>query len=80
MQEKIITTSCINYEDELEEYINNGWNVVFIPPIIIDENNHCLKEYPEDFLVIKKVLKKFNNKEVSIAFLFYYVINDKIKK
>lgn len=57
MQEKTITTSCINYENELEEYINNGWNVVFIPPFIIDKDNYCLKEYPEDFLVIKRILK-----------------------
>lgn len=56
MQEKTITTSCINYENELEEYINNGWNIQFIPPFIID--NNCLKEYPEDFLVIKRLLKK----------------------
>lgn len=58
MKEKTITTSCINYEKELEEYINNGWNVVFIPPFIIDKDNYCLKEYPEDFLVIKRLLKK----------------------
>lgn len=57
MLEKTITTSCINYENELEEYINNGWNIVFIPPFIIDKDNHCLKEYPEDFLVIKRLLK-----------------------
>lgn len=57
MQEKTITTSCINYEKELEEYINNGWNIVFIPPFIIDKDNHCLKEYPENFLVIKRLLK-----------------------
>ena len=59
MLEKTITTSCINYENELEEYINNGWNIVFIPPFIIDKDNHCLKEYPEDFLVIKRLLKTF---------------------
>lgn len=57
MQEKTITTSCINYENELREYIKNGWNVVFIPPFIIDEDNQCLKEYPEEFLVIRKLLK-----------------------
>lgn len=57
MQEKTITTSCINYEKELEEYINNGWNIVFIPPFIIDKDNHCLKEYPKNFLVIKRLLK-----------------------
>ena len=58
MLEKTITTSCINYENELEEYINNGWSVIFIPPFIIDKDNHCLKEYPEDFLVIKRLLKE----------------------
>lgn len=57
MQEKTITTSCINYESELEEYINNGWNIQFLSPIIIDKDNKCLKEYPEDFLVIKRLLK-----------------------
>ena len=58
MVEKTITTSCINYESELEEYIKNGWNIVFIPPFIIDEYDHCMREYSEEFLVIKKLLKK----------------------
>ena len=58
MVEKTITTSCINYESELGEYIKNGWNIVFIPPFIIDEYDHCMREYPEEFLVIKKLLKK----------------------
>lgn len=64
MQEKTITTSCINYEKELEEYINNGWNIQFIPPFIID--NNCLKEYPEDFLVIKRLLKKQPVKSIKV--------------
>ena len=57
MLEKTITTSCINYEIEFEEYVNNGWQIEFIPPFIIDEDNHCLKEYPEDLLVIRRLLK-----------------------
>ena len=57
MVEKTITTSCVNYENELEEYIKNGWNIVFIPPFIIDKYDHCMKEYPEEFLVIKRLLK-----------------------
>lgn len=57
-QEKTITTSCINYEQQLGEYIKNGWNVVFLPPFIIDKDNHCVKQYPEEFLVIKRLLKK----------------------
>lgn len=58
MKEKTITTSCVYYEKELEEYINNGWNVVFIPPLIIDRDKCCLEHYPEDFLIIKRLLKK----------------------
>ena len=57
MQDKTITTSCINYEQEFEEYIKRGWNIVFVPPIIIDEEEKCIKEYPQDFLTIRKVLK-----------------------
>ena len=58
MQEKTITTSCINYEVKFEEYIKKGWNIVFIPPIIIDEDNHNVIHYPEEFLTIRKILKK----------------------
>ena len=58
MLEKTITTSCVNYEEELKEYINNGWNVIFLPPFIIDKDSNCLKKYPEDFLVIKRLLKE----------------------
>ena len=54
--EKTITTSCINYETELYEYIKNGWKISFIPPIII--NNGILEEYPEDFLKMRMILKK----------------------
>lgn len=58
MREKTITTSCVNYETEFEEYIKNGWNVEFIPPIILDKYNRRIMEYPNEFLSIKKVLKK----------------------
>ena len=58
MLEKTNTTSCVNYEEELKEYINNGWNVIFLPPFIIDKDSNCLKKYPEDFLVIKRLLKE----------------------
>ena len=58
MREKTITTSCVNYETEFEEYIKNGWNVEFIPPIILDKYNRRIMEYPKEFLVMRKVLKK----------------------
>lgn len=54
--DKTITTSLINYEDEFSEYINKGWNIVFIPPIIIDSYDNTVKEYPEEFIKIRKLL------------------------
>ncbi len=56
--EKLITTSCINYEDEFREYIEKGWEIDFIPPIIINQNFGIIEEYPEDFLTIRTLLKK----------------------
>lgn len=56
--DKTITTSLINYEEEFKEYIDRGWNIVFVPPIIIDEHDKTVKDYPEEFLKIRKVLKR----------------------
>ncbi len=58
--DKTITTSLINYEEEFKEYIDKGWTISFVPPIIIDECNHTIKEYPEEFLKIRKLLKSNN--------------------
>ena len=55
--DKTITTSCINYEVEFKEYLNRGWKINFITPFIL--NGGILKEYPEDFLKIRKVLKNY---------------------
>lgn len=60
LPDKIITTSLINYEDEFIEYIKKGWKIDFLPPIIINESKGTLEEYPEEFLTIKKILKKHN--------------------
>ncbi|MBO6195641.1 MAG: hypothetical protein J6O56_04830 [Bacilli bacterium] len=56
--DKTITTSLINYEEAFIEYIDRGWTISFVPPIIIDEYDHTVKEYPADFLKIRKILKK----------------------
>lgn len=53
---KTITTSQVNFEDAFSEYINRGWKIDFIPPIVL--NNGVLEEYNNDFLIIRKVLKK----------------------
>ena len=41
-QSKTITTSLINYETAFSEYINNGWNIQFIPPIIINKEEKII--------------------------------------
>ena len=56
--DKTITTSLVNYEEEFKEYIDRGWTISFVPPIIMDDYDHTIKEYPEEFLKIRKVLKR----------------------
>ncbi len=56
--DKRITTSCINYNQEFYEYLKKGWTIDFIPPIIINEQNGKLEDYPKEYLTIKKILKK----------------------
>lgn len=57
LPEKIITTSCVNYEEEFREYIEKGWKIDFIPPIIINKDLGTIEEYPEEFLIIRRILK-----------------------
>lgn len=56
--DKTITTSCINYEVELEEYIKRDWTIQFIPPIIINKENGNIEENSQE-LTIRRVLKKY---------------------
>ncbi len=60
LPDKIITTSLINYEDEFRGYIEKGWKIDFLPPIIINESKGTIEEYPKEFLTIRKILKKYN--------------------
>lgn len=53
--DKTITTSCINYEEEFEEYIRKGWNIDFIKPIILNPYTKRVEEYSDEFLLIKKM-------------------------
>lgn len=57
--DKTITTSCINYEEVLQEYIKRDWTIKFVPPIIINKENGSIEECSNDFLTIRKVLKKY---------------------
>ncbi len=53
-----IITSCFNYEIELAEYIENGWNIQTVTPIVINKEKGCIEESSNDFFKIKKLLKK----------------------
>ena len=58
LEDKTISTSCFNYETEFEEYIKRGWKIDFVPPIIIDKHNKCVEQYPKDYVIMRKLLKK----------------------
>lgn len=53
--DKTITTSCINYEKEFEEYIRKGWTIDFVKPIILNLYTKRVEEYSNEFLLIKKM-------------------------
>lgn len=53
--DKTITTSCINYEEEFEEYIRKGWTIDFVKPIILNPYTKRVEEYSDEFLLIKKM-------------------------
>ena len=55
--DKVITTSCINYDDAFCEYIERGWKIDFVKPIIFNEYTKRVEEYPDDFLTIRRLLK-----------------------
>lgn len=55
--EKTITTSCINYEEEFEEYIKRGWHIDFVKPIILNSYTKRVEEYSDECLLIRKVLR-----------------------
>ena len=55
---KTITTSDVNYKDLFKEYIDNGWNVVFIPPIIIKRDLGIISELDMESPFVKKYMKQ----------------------
>lgn len=56
--EKTITTSCINYDEQFREYIDKGWKIDFVKPIILNDSTRRLEEYDDYFLTVRKILKK----------------------
>lgn len=53
--DKTITTSCIYYESELDEYIKRGWKIDFVKPIILNSYTKRIEEYPDEFLLIRRM-------------------------
>ena len=54
---KTITTSSLNYQNDFKEYIDRGWTIDFVSPIILDENKK-LKEYDDNLVKIRQ-LKRY---------------------
>ena len=52
VQDKTITTSDVNWKNNFKEYIEKGWYIDFVKPIVL--NNGKLEELSDDFLKIKK--------------------------
>lgn len=57
MLSKTITTSDINYNDTFKEYIEKGWNIKFIPPIVIQRDIGRIKELNMESPFVKKYIK-----------------------
>ncbi len=53
---KVILTSNPNYEQEFKEYLDNGWNVEYLPPIVINKETGELVDYLTSCEDIKTVL------------------------
>lgn len=52
---KTITTSCINYSEEFREYIEKGWRIDFVKPIVFNPYIKRMEEYSDEFLIIKSL-------------------------
>ena len=50
--DKTITTSDVNWEKDFEEYIEKGWHIDFVKPILL--NNGRLEELSDEFVKVKK--------------------------
>lgn len=55
--DKMITTSCINYEEKFAEYIAKGWRIDFVKPLVLNPISKRLCEYDNDLLLVRKMHK-----------------------
>ena len=54
---KIISTSCLDYEEEFKEYIEKGWTIDFVKPITLNYFGR-LAELDDDFIKTRMFRKK----------------------
>lgn len=88
MVENTITTSCINYEEEFRHYIEKGWTIQFIPPIIINKEKECDYENVMDVITkfVTELVEKQDLKYSDIKYLSSgsysnaFLIGDKVIK
>lgn len=53
---KTITTSDLNYQEDFKEYIEKGWTIDFVKPIVLNYEGR-LEELNDDFIKIKTFRK-----------------------
>lgn len=54
---KTITTSDVNYEKEFLEYIDKGWNIKFIPPIVVRKDLGIVSLLDVESSLVKRYIK-----------------------
>lgn len=54
VEEKIISTSDINYQEDFYDYINNGWFIDFVKPLVWNNGKKDFVEINNDLVKIKQ--------------------------
>lgn len=54
VEEKVISTSDINYQKDFSEYLNNGWTVDFVKPLVWSNSKNDFVEIDNDMVKIKQ--------------------------
>ena len=59
---KLIATSSINCGEDFFEYLKRGWDVCFVPPIIINREKGIVEELNIDSHIVEKIIEEDRNK------------------
>ncbi len=55
---KTITTSRLTVYSDFYHYLENGWNIHLIPPIIYNQDKDCIEQVNLDSIMVDRYLKK----------------------